>query len=203
MSPKIVDKEEKKREIVMAAMQIFSEKGVVKTKMADIAKVANIGKGTIYEYFKNKDDIFINLFEMHFSQIRQEAALIMEKYNNPTDKLKQFVSLTVTSLIDEHSNFAEIMLDIWAEGIREHNENINHVFDLERIYREYRNVIIQILQDGIEKGFFKVMDTTLTASLFIGALDGIMLQWLIQKDLFNFATLTENIMSIFINGIKK
>ncbi|RLC55379.1 MAG: hypothetical protein DRH89_07790 [Candidatus Cloacimonadota bacterium] len=203
MSPKRVDKDEKKRGIIMAAMQIFSEKGVVKTKMIDIAKAANIGKGTIYEYFKNKDDIFINLFEMYFSQIEQETALIMERYDDPTDKLKQFVSLTVTSLIDEHSNFAELMLDIWAEGIRGHNENINHVFDLGKIYREYRNVIIQILQDGIDKGSFKAMDTILTASLFIGALDGIMLQWLIQKDLFDTATLTDNIISIFINGIKK
>ena len=203
MSPKRVDKDEKKLGIIMAAMQIFSEKGVVKTKMADIAKAAGIGKGTIYEYFKNKDDIFINLFEMHFSQIEQEIALIMEKYNDPTDKLKQFVSLTVTSLLDEHSNFAEIVLDIWAEGIREHNENINRVFDLEKIYREYRNVIIQILQDGIDKGSFKAMDTSFTASWFIGALDGIMLQWLIQKDLFDIATLTDNIMSIFINGITK
>ena len=202
MSPKIVDKEEKKRGIIMAAMQVFSEKGVVKTKMADIAKAANIGKGTIYEYFKNKDDIFINLFEMHFSQIGNQAAQVMEEYDDPEAKLRQFVAMTVTSLIDGHSNFAEIMLDIWAEGIREHNESIKHVFNLEDIYRQYREVIIQILQDGIEKGIFKPMDTTFTASLFIGALDGILLQWLMRKDLFDTATLTDNFMKIFMNGIK-
>jgi len=95
------------------------------------------------------------------------------------------------------------MLDIWAEGIREHNEDINRVFNLEKIYQQYREVIIQILQDGIERGIFKAMDTTFTASLFIGALDGILLQWLMQKDLFDTATLADNFMNIFINGIKK
>ncbi|MDP8221609.1 MAG: TetR/AcrR family transcriptional regulator [Candidatus Stygibacter frigidus] len=203
MSPKVVDKEEKKQGIIMAAMQVFSEKGVVKTKMADIAKAANIGKGTIYEYFKNKDDIFINLFEMHFSQIGNRAAQVMEKYDDPVDKLQQFVALTVTSLIDNHYNFAEIMLDIWAEGIREHNEEINRVFNLELIYSQYRDVIRQILQDGVDKGTFCAMDTTFSASLFIGALDGILLQWLMRKDLFDTASLTENFMKIFMNGIKK
>lgn len=203
MSPKKIDKDAKKQQIIQAAMQVFSEKGVVNTKMIDIAKAAGIGKGTIYEYFKNKDDIFINLFEMFFSQIEQEIVLILGKNTHPTEKLKQFVSLTVNSLFNKNSNFAEIMLDIWAEGIRERKEKINQILDLRKIYSEYRNIISKILQDGIDKGCFKTMDTTLAASLFIGSLDGIMLQWLIQKDLFDLTTLTDNIISIFVSGIEK
>ncbi|MCF7912077.1 MAG: TetR/AcrR family transcriptional regulator [Candidatus Cloacimonetes bacterium] len=203
MAPKIVDREEKKREIVMAAMEVFSEKGVANTKMIDIARAAGIGKGTIYEYFKNKDDIFINLFELHFTEIGNAAAEVMGRYDDPAEILQQFVEITVSFLINEDHNFAEIMLDIWAEGIREHNEEINRVFNLDAVYSQYRDVIIQILQDGVDKGTFCSMDTTFTASLFIGALDGILLQWLMRKDLFDSATLTDNFMKIFINGIKK
>jgi AcrR family transcriptional regulator len=203
MSPKVVDKEEKKREIVMAAMQVFSEKGVVNTKMIDIAQAAGIGKGTIYEYFKNKDDIFINLYQIHFSEITNEIASVLDKFDDPLTKMKQFISLTITSIIDEHSNFAEIMLDVWAEGIRTHNENINKVINLDEIYDQYRVLIIKILQEGIDKKIFKPMNTTSVASLVIGALDGIMLQWMMQRDLFDVTSLIESTINIFLNGIMK
>ena len=63
MSPKIIDKEAKKAEILQAAMQVFSRKGVAKTRMADIAVAAGIGKGTIYEYFRSKEEIFAAAFQ--------------------------------------------------------------------------------------------------------------------------------------------
>ncbi len=56
--PKIVDKEAKRKDILNAAIHVFVEQGAAKTKIADIAKRANIGKGTIYEYFSSKEDIF-------------------------------------------------------------------------------------------------------------------------------------------------
>jgi len=121
MSPKLVNKEEKKREIAFAAMQVFSEKGVVNTKISDIAVCAKIGKGTIYEYFKSKEDIFIFVFEILFSQIFTEISTVVNKSNSPSEKLKQIISLSVSSFMDNPYNMAEIMLDIWAEGIREHN----------------------------------------------------------------------------------
>ena len=58
MAPKIVDKEAKKTQIIIAATQVFSKLGVAKTKMIDIAQAAGIGKGTIYEYFRSKEEIF-------------------------------------------------------------------------------------------------------------------------------------------------
>ena len=62
MSPKIVDVEEKKKGIIQAAIGIIARRGLAQTKMEDIAQAAEIGKGTLYEYFKSKDEIFQGAF---------------------------------------------------------------------------------------------------------------------------------------------
>ena len=63
MSPKLVDKEEKKKAVLAAARTVFAKKGLASAKIEDVALEAGIGKGTVYEYFKSKDDIFFALFE--------------------------------------------------------------------------------------------------------------------------------------------
>jgi AcrR family transcriptional regulator len=85
--PKIIDKDEKKAEILRAAMQVFSQKGVAKTKMIDIAKCARVGKGTIYEYFDSKEDIFREAFEKVYyesERLLEEAIGSTDDPHNPT-----------------------------------------------------------------------------------------------------------------------
>ncbi len=68
MSPIRVDKEEKRKEILKAALVVFSQKGFHKTSMNDIAQKAEIGKGTLYDYFKSKDELFLSLLDFIFSE---------------------------------------------------------------------------------------------------------------------------------------
>ena len=60
MSPKIVDKEKRKKEIIDATLKLFSQKGYEATSMSQIAELAGIGKGTIYEYFESKEELILN-----------------------------------------------------------------------------------------------------------------------------------------------
>ncbi len=62
MTPPPIDKDEKKIKILKAAMDVFAEKGFHTARMADVAEIAEIGKGTIYEYFRSKEDLFMELF---------------------------------------------------------------------------------------------------------------------------------------------
>ena len=68
MSPRPVDKEEKKRLIVNAALQVIKEKGFTDATVEEIASVAKIGKGTVYEYFKTKEEIVQKLVSDFFSE---------------------------------------------------------------------------------------------------------------------------------------
>ena len=198
MSPKIIDRENKKKEILIAAMGVFARQGVAKTKMIDIANEAGIGKGTIYEYYRNKDDIFIESFRYFMQQTETIVAKRLQNIQDPVAKLEGYVDGWLESLANS-IDLVAIMMDYWAEGIRAKNEDT--VFNLKKIYAEYRDAIRELLEEGMAMNQFRSMDTRTTASLLIGMLDGIALQWIMDRDLFQFTEIAEAMKKSFINGL--
>ncbi len=203
MAPKIVDKEAKKQEILKAAMRVFAQNGVVKTKMADIADAAGIGKGTIYEYFRSKEDIFAEAYTHIFQGTEEKIGAVLQSNQAPEEKLKALMTVTVESFFSDGGEFAGIMMSFWSEGIRNKNERIIEIINLEEIYSEYRGMISEILQEGMEKGIFRKMDTFMTASVLIGAMDGILLQCILDRDIFQPGQAAEVLIDSYLNGIKK
>ena len=90
--PKIIDKEEKKSEIFDAAMRAFAKKGAAGTKIQDIAEEAGVGKGTIYLYFKNKEEIFQSILHQKVSSGGDLAQKALEEPGEPEEKLKALFS---------------------------------------------------------------------------------------------------------------
>lgn len=202
MSPKIVDKEAKKAEILQAAMQVFSQRGVAKTKMADIAVAAGIGKGTIYEYFRSKEEIFAAAFQ----QVNQRSGELIQQAlastDDPVEQLRLLIDVSRQTFIEESADFAGIMMDFWAEGIRNKDEKILAIINLEQIYDEYRSLISGILETGIQKGVFRPVDTASLAAILIAVLDGVMLQWIMTPELIDMKRITDVLIDSLMNGIK-
>ena len=202
MSPKIVDKEEKKQEILKAAMRVFAQNGVVQTKMADIAEAAAIGKGTIYEYFRSKEDIFAEAYSHIFLETEKRITAVLESPIQPEEKLRMLMAVTLEALLGDGGEFAGIMMAFWSEGIRNKNERIIKIIDLKRIYSDYRVIIAGILEEGMRKGQFREMDTFMTASVIIGAMDGLLLQCIMDPKAFAPEKAMEVLFDIFLRGIK-
>lgn len=202
MSPRFVDKEEKKRDILMAAMRVFAKGGVVKTKMADIAAAAGIGKGTIYEYFRSKEDIFAAAYHQMFEGVEEKIEAVMADDIEPEEKLRQLMVVTVEGVLGDGGEFAGIMMAFWSEGIRNRNDRILDVIDLKQLYAEFRGIISSILTEGIQQGRFRKVDISLTASVLIGAMDGILLQLIMEPKIFTPDQVVSVLMDTFLNGLK-
>ena len=155
MSPKIVDREEKKGEILKAAMRVFAQRGVVKTKMVDIAAASGIGKGTIYEYFRSKEDIFAEAFQLIFQSTEEKSGKILDSNYEPEERLRLLLTVSLEEFLGDNGEFAGIMMAFWSEGVRNKDERINEIIDLEQIYAQYREMIAGILEEGMEKGHFR------------------------------------------------
>ena len=84
--PRSIDKQAKKQDIIKAAMKVFAQKGFANTKMADVAEMANIGKGTIYEYFKSKEEIFEFVFSHFMESMETSVARAIFKITDPVKK---------------------------------------------------------------------------------------------------------------------
>lgn len=203
MTPKIVNKEAKKMEIIHAAIKVFSEKGMVKAKMADIALEAGIGKGTIYEYFRSKEDVFASGFQIFFQGMQEQIERAINSTMDPVEQLRYLISVSFKSFLQHGSDLAMIMMDFWAEGIRNKDEKILNAVDLRKIYHEFRIMIKAIIENGIKRGVFRNVDSHHVASLLIGALDGIMLQWIMDHKVIDLNKVTESVNDIFINCLYK
>ncbi len=201
--PRTVDKKAKKLEILRVAMQVFARKGVVKTKMIDIATAAGIGKGTIYEYFRSKEAIFAAAFNLFFQSMDSDFQSVVQETGDPVEKLKALAVMSLEHLTNESAEFAGIMMDFWAEGIRNKDESIRDIIALHHIYSKYRTLFAGILTEGIEKGVFRNVDIHSVSAIMIAALDGLLLQWIMDRDLFDMKKLADAFMDTFIDGLKK
>lgn len=203
MSPKVVDREEKKQEILKVAMRLFARNGVVKTKMTEVAEAAGIGKGTIYEYFRCKEDIFAEAYRHVFLEAESRIAKVLESPVQPEEKLLMLMTVSIEEfLVGDSGEFAGIMMSFWSEGIRNKNERIMEIIDLKKVYSKYRTMVSGILEEGIAKGQFREMDTYITASVIIGALDGILLQYIMDKNVFLPEKAIAALWDSLLRGIK-
>ena len=120
MTPKIVDKEEKRNKILESAIRVFAKFGLPNTKMVQIAEAAGIGKGTIYEYFKSKEELAVAAFNVVMKEAQVQIAKRISKIEVPVEKLRTYILCWLDIMHEEFLDYADIMLDIWAEGVRLH-----------------------------------------------------------------------------------
>jgi len=182
MSPIIVDKEQKKREILKAATRVFSKLGIPNTNMIDIAREAGIGKGTIYEYFRSKDDIINETFRDFISGLNAVDHEALASRKNPLDKLMLVIEGWI-SVLTASPDEMRVILDFWADSTRMRNSE--YMDQLTSLYEGYRDFLEGIIIEGIESGVIRKIDPKNMASLIAGTLDGITLHWIINPDLLN------------------
>ena len=199
--PKIIDKEEKKTRILEASIRIFAEKGLNNTKIADIANAADIGKGTVYEYFSSKDEIFRASYWFFMGKINEILFQKLQHLSDPLEKLQAFFSAWMEILQGEYLEYLEIILDFWAEGMRKNKDSMT--FDLAQFYDQYRRFLADLLEECIAIQEIKHVDTKVAASILLGSLDGLMIQWIMDRSIFNIRVAIELFAKIFIQGLKK
>jgi TetR/AcrR family fatty acid metabolism transcriptional regulator len=201
--PKLVDKDEKQLQIIYAALQVFAQKGIGNTRMIEIAEKAGIGKGTIYEYFRSKEEIFLAAFRQHVTEYNSNLEILLNQYHDPQEKLRILIKHILPDFLDNSGEFAGIMMDVWAEGIRNKDEKILQAINLKQIYTQYRNQIAGILDQGVVQNIFKTIDTQALASVIIGALDGVMLQWIVDRKTIDIHRVSDVLLDTILAGLLK
>src|SRR4030043_2421086 len=102
--PRGMDKHER---IINAALKVFAEKGFYNTRISEIAQEANVADGTIYLYFKNKDDILISVFETEMKSMISTMKKELNKCQDPLEKIKMF-AFQHLNMITENQEWAEV-----------------------------------------------------------------------------------------------
>ncbi|MCP3925306.1 MAG: TetR/AcrR family transcriptional regulator [Desulfobacterales bacterium] len=192
--PKIVDKEEKRAEILDAAIRTFAKKGTGGAKIEDIAKEAGVGKGTVYLYFKNKEEILQHILMQKAPAGKEVAHKILMSSKKPEEKLKELFKVLAAD-IENQSSPPEIQFEIFANLVRgPHKENLSIEATL------FRDTVAEIVQQI--KGSDK-RDCQMIAAGLLSLIHGVMMMWVIDKESFPIREMTEKTVETLIDGLKK
>jgi AcrR family transcriptional regulator len=147
MSPKKVNKETKRREIALACSHLFHDVGMKKLTVAEVAKTAGIGKGTVYEYFDNKDDIVFEIMNMHIEQYHNEFLEKIKDIKSTKEKLYHFFSFVLN---DDEENLKHFngYKEYLAITLSEENESMCNFND--RCNSFFKDQMKKVIQDGID-----------------------------------------------------
>jgi TetR/AcrR family fatty acid metabolism transcriptional regulator len=187
---------DKHRKILRAAVQVFSVKGFYNSRVADIAKEANVADGTIYLYFKNKDDILISLFEEEFGEIVANMRQELDKEKDALQKIKRFAVLHL-AIVSKQQQLAEVLGVEVRQSSKFMKEYINKPFI------EYLNLIRSVVIEGQETGLIrKDLTPGIIKRAFFGALDEMARYWVLStQKKHSTDEAAAQISDVFIRGM--
>ena len=186
----------KKETIINAAIKVFAGKGFFNSKVADVAREAGVADGTIYLYFKNKDDLLISLFETKMEEILQRFQGILGQPLTPPQKLEQFIDLYF-QMIREDKELAEV----FQVELRQSSKFLKQYHNQK--FLDFLGIIERIIRDGRDSGHFR-SDTrihTIKIAIF-GALDELAREWiLVQGKTDELKGYASELTKTFIKGL--
>jgi len=186
----------KRERILRAAIEIFSRKGFFNSKVSEIARAAGVADGTIYLYFKNKDDLLISLFEEKMGEIVRDVREKVAAGTGALSRLRIFIDNHMDLLVREAG-----LIEVIQVELRQSNKFMKEYVPVR--FLEYLDVLSAILEEGKREGVFRSdLNVTLARRAIFGALDEISLAYVLsRKKKYDPAASAEEIYRIFARGL--
>jgi AcrR family transcriptional regulator len=146
--PKIVNKEEKRKYIAQSSIELLLEKGIRNLTVSEVAQKANIGKGTIYQYFENKEDIVFEIISAYTNEVILELNDSLQKAVSSREKVLIFFDFFMN---DSQKNMDALKLyqEYLGINLSSKNEAMSHYNT--QCSKQFEVILEQIIQKGIEK----------------------------------------------------
>jgi TetR/AcrR family fatty acid metabolism transcriptional regulator len=191
----------KRERILDAAVKVFAQEGFYNAKVSQIAHAAGVADGTIYLYFKSKDDLLISLFEDRMEFVNASLRLALEAETSAVAKLRRVVSLHL-ELVAENRAMAEVVCVELRQSAKFIKEYKNPKF------AEFLRIIAAAVTEGQKSGELREdIDPQLVARSLFGALDEIALSWLVKgpshKEKFDLSRAAVELGHLIIDGLAK
>ena len=200
----IPDTENKRIRILQAGVKVFGRNGLERGKIADVAEEAGIGKGTVYEYFRSKEKLFIAIVDSFFVEIFQYMDTILSTNKTPVHKITALIDYTF-DFLDQHLQSEDadswpIIMEIFTQSMRaEIGDDIHQTLIKE--LRLLIDVIKPTLQEGIDAGQLRSTSPEYYSIVLFAALDGLALHYYLQRDRLDIKKMKKAAHDLFLNGM--
>ncbi|WP_144510985.1 TetR/AcrR family transcriptional regulator [Bacillus sp. FJAT-22090] len=186
----------KYKQIIDAAIIVIAENGYHQSQVAKIAKQAGVADGTIYLYFKNKEDILISVFEEKMEMFADNLKEIIEKDVTASEKLYKMIENHFNVLASNHHLATVTQLEL-------RQSNLALRLRINAVLKNYLSLLDSILKEGIENGEFeRTIDIRLARQMVFGTIDETTTTWVMNEYKYDLVDLTEKVHRLLLNGIK-
>ncbi|MCC6621973.1 MAG: TetR/AcrR family transcriptional regulator [Deltaproteobacteria bacterium] len=186
---------DKRRRILDAAVTVFAQNGFYNAKVSQIAKEAGVADGTIYLYFKNKEDILIQVFIDSMDEIlrRQEDAVGL--IEDPVERLVIFTRVHFESVAESRALAEVITVELRQSSKFMRNTDM-------KPFGRYLGIIRRIVDDGSRTGTFApALDSRIIARAIFGAIDELALEWAMGNRGTSLEDACAQVTDLFLSGL--
>lgn len=188
---------ERKNQILDAAMVVFARSGFHEARMDDIVQESGLSKGTLYWYFKSKEEIITAISERLFATDIKSVESLLEAQGTVSERLQQLIRDRVQGL-QEMSDVVAILFEFYAVAL--HQDGVRQC--IQTYFQNFHELLVALIQQGIERGEFRPVDVMAAATALDAVFEGLIVRWLIDPDAVQWASLGEAAIRLTLDGLK-
>ena len=181
--------------ILEAAVKVFARQGFYQSTVAQIAKEAGVADGTIYLYFKNKDDILVNFFHYKTKQVFERFRVEVDKAESGLDKLRNLIRRHLAEFQKDRD--MAVLYQVGTHQIDRLAEE--QIRDMSKMYQD---IVSEIVEVGQQEGSIrKDLYVGLVKRFILGGVDEVINTWLHSESDYDLVSMADPLVELFIRGI--
>ncbi len=186
---------DKREAILRAATKVFAGKGYFNSKVADIAAEAGIADGTVYLYFKSKDEILHSIFDRAMADFIAEGRRELAAIDGPAEKLRRIAELHLEKLGADRD--MAVVFQVELRGSTKFMQEFSAAG-----FAEYLDIIRQTITDGQKAGVFRDdIKPVVAAKILYGSLDEMVTNWVLSKKSYPLPPMAGEVLKLFFGGV--
>lgn len=185
----------KRDAILRAAIDVFAERGFFNAQVADVARAAGVAAGTVYLYFRGKDDLLTSVFERTMKEALEEGREAIAVVDDPAERLRRFARVHLGRL-GRDRNLAIVFQVELRQSVKFMERFSSSLF------REYLGQIRAAIVEGQRTGAFRrELNPTTAAKVFFGAMDEMATNWVLSRRRYSLESDAEPVLDLFLRGV--
>ena len=191
-TPPVADKREA---ILRAATQVFAARGFFQSQVADVARAAGVAAGTVYLYFRSKDDLLVSLFERTMREAISAGRAALDGIDDPRERLTRIARLHLERLGRDRD--LAVVFQVELRQSTKFMEQFSSTY-----LRDYLGLIRETIAEGQRTRVFRSgISPTIAAKVFFGALDEMATNWILSKRRYSLVSEVDAVVDLFIGGV--
>ncbi|MGD9629560.1 MAG: TetR/AcrR family transcriptional regulator [Pyrinomonadaceae bacterium] len=186
---------DKREAILRASIKVFAAKGFFSSKVSDIAREAGIADGTVYLYFKGKDEILHSIFDRAMSEFIDEGLKELRQISDPTNKLERIARMHLERLGADRD--LAVVFQVELRGSTKFMKEFSAAG-----FASYLDIIKATIEEGQKHGVFRSdIKPIVCAKILYGSLDEMVTNWILSENRYPLAPMADEVLKIFLGGI--